>query len=143
MWKLNGDAEHQSGFASGKPHQQQQFVLMLMLKGNVGAVTAMIQLAMGSWGRKDSMTSACLELSAWISPLVQSAFPDKFFGRQPALPSPMKDVDRHVAGGALHVGSLAFLYFKVDFFASSGGNIFKVFGYFVFPLPNSYKFQSD
>lgn len=112
MWKLNGDPEHQLGFASGKPHQQQQFVLKLMLKGNIGAVTTMIQLGMGSWGRKDSITSACMKLSAWISPLVQSASPDKFFGHQPALPSPVKDVDRHGAEGALQVGSLAFLYFR-------------------------------
>jgi len=28
-------------------------------------------------------------------------------------------------------------------FCLLGGNIFKVFGYFVFPLPNSCKFQSD
>ena len=85
--------------------------LKLMLKGNIGAVTTMIQLGMGSWGRKDSITSACMKLSVWISPLVQSASPDKFFGHQPALPSPVKDVDRHGAEGALQVGSLAFLYF--------------------------------
>lgn len=50
---------------------------------------------------------------------------------------------RQTCGGRSSASSLAFLYFKVDFFASSGGNIFKVFGYFVFPLPNSCKFQSD
>lgn len=80
MWKLNGDPEHQSGFASGEeiPSTAATVCADADVKGNVGAVTAMIQLAMGSWGRKDSMTSACVELSAWISPLVQSAFPDKF-----------------------------------------------------------------